>query len=70
MKVLKMREEPWSANLADAGPDTMIGGKFERLATDLMIFTETKLPGAYVIEVQKIEDQHGFFLKSLVREII
>jgi dTDP-4-dehydrorhamnose 3,5-epimerase len=26
-----------------------------------MIFTETKLPGAYLIEVQKIEDHRGFF---------
>ncbi len=26
-----------------------------------MTFTETKLPGAYLIEVQKIEDHRGFF---------
>ena len=28
-----------------------------------MLFTETKLPGAYVIELQKIEDDRGFFAR-------
>jgi len=29
-----------------------------------MIFTETKLKGAYVIEVEKLEDERGFFGRS------
>ncbi len=33
-----------------------------------MIFTETKLPGAYVIEVEKREDQRGFFGRTFCRE--
>lgn len=33
-----------------------------------MIFTETKLPGAYVIEVEKREDQRGFFGRTFCRK--
>src|SRR2546428_4861774 len=29
-----------------------------------MIFTETKLVGAYVIDLEKIEDERGFFARS------
>ena len=29
-----------------------------------MIFTETKLNGAYVIEIEKLEDNRGFFARS------
>ena len=30
-----------------------------------MIFTETKLSGAYIIEIEKIEDERGFFARTL-----
>lgn len=33
-----------------------------------MIFTETKLAGAFVIEVEKIEDERGFFARTFDRE--
>jgi len=33
-----------------------------------LIFTQTKLPGAYVIEVEKREDQRGFFGRTFCRE--
>ncbi len=29
-----------------------------------MIFTETKLPGAYIIDPERIEDERGFFARS------
>ncbi len=29
-----------------------------------MIFTETRLKGAYIIELQKLEDERGFFARS------
>lgn len=29
-----------------------------------MIFTETKLPGAYIIEPERLEDQRGFFART------
>lgn len=29
-----------------------------------MIFTETKLPGAYLIDIEKREDQRGFFARA------
>jgi len=29
-----------------------------------MIFTETKLKGSYVIELEKLEDDRGFFSRS------
>ena len=29
-----------------------------------MIFTETKLPGAYLIDIEKREDERGFFARS------
>ena len=29
-----------------------------------MIFTETELSGAYVIEIEKVEDKRGFFARS------
>lgn len=29
-----------------------------------MIFTETKLKGAYIIELEKLEDERGFFARS------
>jgi dTDP-4-dehydrorhamnose 3,5-epimerase len=29
-----------------------------------MIFTETKLHGAYVVEIEKMEDERGFFARS------
>jgi dTDP-4-dehydrorhamnose 3,5-epimerase len=33
-----------------------------------LIFTETKLPGAYVVEVEKREDQRGFFGRTFCRK--
>lgn len=33
-----------------------------------MIFTETKLPGAFVIELQPVEDSRGFFARAWCRE--
>jgi dTDP-4-dehydrorhamnose 3,5-epimerase len=30
----------------------------------LMLFTETKLKGSYIIEIEKIEDERGFFARS------
>ncbi len=33
-----------------------------------MILTQTKLPGAYVIEIEKREDQRGFFGRTYCRE--
>jgi dTDP-4-dehydrorhamnose 3,5-epimerase len=33
-----------------------------------MIFTETKLPGAYIIEPEKIEDERGFFARTWCRK--
>ena len=32
-----------------------------------MIFTETKIPGVLVIEVERIEDERGFFAHSWSR---
>jgi dTDP-4-dehydrorhamnose 3,5-epimerase len=32
-----------------------------------MIFTETRLPGAFIIEVQRLEDDRGFFGRSFCR---
>jgi dTDP-4-dehydrorhamnose 3,5-epimerase len=32
-----------------------------------MIFTETKLKGAYVVEIQKLKDERGFFARSWCR---
>ena len=32
-----------------------------------MIFTETELPGAYVIDLERREDERGFFARGLVR---
>jgi dTDP-4-dehydrorhamnose 3,5-epimerase len=32
-----------------------------------MIFNETKLPGAFIIEVQRLEDERGFFGRSFCR---
>jgi len=32
-----------------------------------MIFKETKLPGAFIIEVQRLEDDRGFFGRSFCR---
>lgn len=32
-----------------------------------MIFSETKLPGAFIIEVQRLEDERGFFGRSFCR---
>ena len=32
-----------------------------------MIFSETKLPGVFIIEVQRIEDDRGFFGRSFCR---
>ena len=29
-----------------------------------MIFSETKLTGAYVIDIEKIEDERGFFART------
>ena len=29
-----------------------------------MLFTETKLAGSYVIEIEKLEDERGFFSRS------
>ncbi len=33
-----------------------------------MIFSETRLPGAYVIEIEKIEDERGFFARTWDRD--
>lgn len=33
-----------------------------------MIFTETKLPGAFVIELEKHADQRGFFARTFCRQ--
>ncbi len=33
-----------------------------------MLFRETKLPGAFVIEVQRLEDDRGFFGRSFCRQ--
>jgi len=33
-----------------------------------MIFNETKLPGAFIIDVQRIEDDRGFFSRSFCRD--
>jgi dTDP-4-dehydrorhamnose 3,5-epimerase len=33
-----------------------------------MIFTETKLPGAFLIEIEKREDERGFFARAWCRE--
>ena len=32
-----------------------------------MIFTETKLKGAYIIDLQKLKDERGFFARSFCR---
>jgi len=34
-----------------------------------MIFTETKLKGSFIIELEKSEDQRGFFLRIWDKEI-
>ena len=34
-----------------------------------MIFTETKLKGAYIIELEKLEDERGFFARSYDNEV-
>ena len=33
-----------------------------------MIFTETKLRGAYIIELEKLQDERGFFARSFCQE--
>ena len=33
-----------------------------------MIFTETRLEGAYLIELEPIEDERGFFARTFCRE--
>ena len=33
-----------------------------------MIFTETKLKGAFVIEPERLEDERGFFARSFCRK--
>ncbi len=33
-----------------------------------MIFSETRLPGAYVVEIKKIEDERGFFARTWDRD--
>ncbi|MGQ9890045.1 MAG: dTDP-4-dehydrorhamnose 3,5-epimerase family protein, partial [Aggregatilineales bacterium] len=33
-----------------------------------MIFTETKLPGAYVIEPERLSDERGFFARAFDQE--
>jgi dTDP-4-dehydrorhamnose 3,5-epimerase len=33
-----------------------------------MIFTETKLKGAYIIELEKLEDDRGFFARTFCRK--
>ncbi len=33
-----------------------------------MIFKETKLKGAYIIEVESLEDERGFFARTFCRE--
>lgn len=35
--------------------------------TLLMIFTETKLKGAYIIELEKLQDNRGFFSRTFCR---
>jgi dTDP-4-dehydrorhamnose 3,5-epimerase len=38
------------------------------LLTAGMIFTETKLKGAYIIEIETIRDERGFFARTFCRE--
>ncbi|MPZ78386.1 MAG: dTDP-4-dehydrorhamnose 3,5-epimerase [Deltaproteobacteria bacterium] len=33
-----------------------------------MIFTETKLPGAYIIELERLADERGFFARAFCRD--
>jgi dTDP-4-dehydrorhamnose 3,5-epimerase len=33
-----------------------------------MIFTETKLKGAYIVDIEKLEDERGFFARSWCRK--
>ncbi len=42
-------------------------GSCKQQQTAYMIFTETKLKGAYVVEIQKLEDERGFFARSWCR---
>ncbi len=34
-----------------------------------MIFTETKLKGAFIIELEKLEDERGFFARTWDKKI-
>ena len=34
-----------------------------------MIFSETKLSGAYIIEIEKIQDERGFFSRTWDKKI-
>jgi dTDP-4-dehydrorhamnose 3,5-epimerase len=34
-----------------------------------MIFTETTIPGAFVIDVKKIQDDRGFFGRAFCRTV-
>ena len=33
-----------------------------------MLFTETKLPGAYIIEIEQKKDERGFFARSFCQQ--
>jgi dTDP-4-dehydrorhamnose 3,5-epimerase len=33
-----------------------------------MIFTETKLPGAYIIQLERLDDERGFFARAFCRD--
>ena len=35
-----------------------------------MIFTETKLSGSYVIEIEKVKDERGFFSRTFDKKEI
>lgn len=38
--------------------------RYQVNGSDAVIFTETKLPGAYIIEPERLEDERGFFART------
>jgi dTDP-4-dehydrorhamnose 3,5-epimerase len=46
----------------------VVDGKNCRKGAVKMIFTETELPGAYIIEPELIRDQRGYFARTFCRE--
>jgi dTDP-4-dehydrorhamnose 3,5-epimerase len=41
---------------------------YSRGENSLMLFTETKLKGSFIIEIEKLEDERGFFARSWDRK--